>query len=170
MQTRLNTKVPNKNLYHPGPSWHRQELHKSLLAQLRGMFASLGHILLPNPCLVEFEECSDVQATPSTFMVCSSPKLFWWKCPKPVKKMPPETGLTILLHPFTFFSFLCPGALVGSSSPPADTCTHSQAKRGNESFAVGDLDCRILISKKKPHVLPDKISLGSGARLVSYSS
>lgn len=88
MQTRLNTKVPNENLYHPGPSWHRQQLQMSPLAQLRGTFASLVHTLLPNPCLVEFEECSDVQATPSTVMVPSSPKLFCWKCPKPVKNVP----------------------------------------------------------------------------------
>lgn len=66
MQTRLNTKVPNKNLHHSGPSWHRQQLQMSLLAQLRGKFTSLVHTLLPNPCLVEFE---DVQATPRTFMV-----------------------------------------------------------------------------------------------------
>lgn len=74
MQTRLNTKVPNKNLHHPGPSWHRQKLQMSLLAQLRGTFASLAHTLLPNPCLIEngmikSKECSDAEATPSTFMV-----------------------------------------------------------------------------------------------------
>lgn len=49
MQARLNIKVSNEILYHPGLSWLSQQLQKSLSGQLRGTFASLVHSLLSNP-------------------------------------------------------------------------------------------------------------------------
>lgn len=185
MQTRLNTKVPNENLYHPGPSWHRQQLQMSPLAQLRGIFASLVHTLLPNPCLVEFEECSDVQATPSTVMVPSSPKLFCWKCPKPVKNVPwdwvdyspPPSSLLFL------------SLSRGTGQLRLTTLRHVRTQPGQEGkwiICSGRSGLQDSYLEKKNHahlqelgggkkswpsqVLPNNISLGSGARLVSYSS
>lgn len=54
--------------------------------------------------------------------------------------------------PFPSFPFFVPGHWSAPGSPPSDTCAHSRAKRGNESFAVGDHDCRILILKMNVHI------------------
>lgn len=89
--------------------------------------------------------------------------------------------------PFPSFPFFVSGHWSAPSSPPSDKFARSQAKRGSESFAVGDHDCRILILKMNVHIfrslvekkkkkswptqgLPNKISWGSGTSLASHSS
>lgn len=183
MQTRLNTKVPNENLYHPGPSWHRQQLQMSPWPSSEGHLQV--HTPLPNPCLVEFEECSDVQATPSTVTVSWSPKLFCWKCPKPVKNVPWDW--VDYSSPPSSLLFLSLSR--GTGQLRLTTLRHVRTQPGQEGkwiICSGRSGLQDSYLEKKNHahlqelgggkkswpsqVLPNKISSGSGARLVSYSS
>lgn len=85
----------------------------------------------------------------------------WCKCPKPVKNVP-WNWVDDSPPPFYLFSFLVLG-------PWSALAHHHQtcARRGNESFAVGDLDCRILILKKKRAHLQEP---GGGKKILANSS
>lgn len=135
--------------------------------------------------LVEFGECSDVPATLAPSCSVHRKNYSGESALNQWKMFPRRLGRLFSSTPFPSFPFFVPGHWSAPGSPPSDTCAHSRAKRGNESFAVGDHDCRILILKMNVHIfrslveqktswptqgLPNKISWGSGTSLASYSS
>lgn len=91
------------------------------------------------------------------------------KSPRSVRNDPWGTGQVILLHPFPFFSSLCSRHWSVTGSPPSHTCAHNQAKRGNESFAMRDHGCRILILNTNVHIFRSYTEPGKAKEILANS-
>lgn len=91
------------------------------------------------------------------------------KSPRSVRNDPWGTGQVIFLHPFPFFSFLCSRHWSVPGSPPSHTCAHNQAKRGNESFAMRNHGCRILILNTNVHIFRSYTEPGKAKEILANS-